>query len=196
MWAIQRYLHGRCALTFCPSPSTARMLSDRGFDNLRIWSRGADTVLFNPAKRDPALRSQWARNIAPSPPSADDAPPPTDLPADHELVLLFVGRIAWEKNLRGASPLITDPTDDAVLVEAFRGLEAAYRAALPDSTTRIRLVFVGDGPARADIAALCASHGLRTLFMGHREGADLARCYASADVFAFPSCACARRRPR
>ena len=100
MWAIQRYLHGRCALTFCPSPSTARMLSEHGFDNLRIWARGADTVLFNPAKRDPVLRAQWAQGITPPPLSSADRRT-VELPADNDLVLLFVGRIAWEKNLRG-----------------------------------------------------------------------------------------------
>ena len=103
MWNVQRYLHGRCALTFAPSDSTCRMLAEHGFDNLRIWARGADTVLFNPAKRDPVLRAQWAQDIVPPPPSAADPPPSVELPADDELVLLFVGRVAWEKNLRGAS---------------------------------------------------------------------------------------------
>lgn len=46
-----------------------------------------------------------------------------------------------------------------------------------------RLVVVGDGPLRADL-----ERGLpHALFMGTQQGADLARLYASADLFAFPS---------
>lgn len=39
MWGLQRSLHGRCDLTFCPSPSTARMLGEQRFDNVRLWPR-------------------------------------------------------------------------------------------------------------------------------------------------------------
>lgn len=44
-------------------------------------------------------------------------------------------------------------------------------------------VFVGDGPLRAKLeTALPHAH-----FVGHQSGSDLARWYASADVFIFPS---------
>lgn len=35
----QRALHGRCDLTFCPSPSTSRMLEEHNFSNVRLWPR-------------------------------------------------------------------------------------------------------------------------------------------------------------
>lgn len=81
---------------------------------------------------------------------------------DADPVALYVGRLAPEKNL-------------ALLERAF----VAMRAANP----RLRLVLVGDGPA---------AEGLRrrhpeALFRGMRTGADLARHYASADLFLFPS---------
>jgi glycosyltransferase involved in cell wall biosynthesis len=45
------------------------------------------------------------------------------------------------------------------------------------------LVLVGDGPMRAELETrLPEAH-----FAGHQEGADLARWYASADLFVFPS---------
>lgn len=44
-------------------------------------------------------------------------------------------------------------------------------------------VVVGDGPQLADLAARYRD----VIFTGVREGEDLARCYASADVFVFPS---------
>ncbi len=44
-------------------------------------------------------------------------------------------------------------------------------------------VVVGDGPARADLQARYPN----VLFTGMKTGADLARAYAQADVFVFPS---------
>jgi glycosyltransferase involved in cell wall biosynthesis len=77
-------------------------------------------------------------------------------------VVLYVGRLAPEKNL----PLV---------LEAFAAMHAANPAT--------RLVLVGDGPDRA---ALQAAHP-QAIFCGMRSGTDLARHYASADVFLFPS---------
>ncbi|KAK0563604.1 hypothetical protein OC861_004718 [Tilletia horrida] len=86
---------------------------------------------------------------------------------DSKTVILYVGRISWEKNLR-------------FLIEAFRLLPDPVRAAA-------KLVFVGDGPARGDLTRLCAKFGLDAVFMGHQSGKRLAAMYASASVFAFPS---------
>ncbi|MGA9421404.1 MAG: glycosyltransferase family 1 protein, partial [Rhodanobacteraceae bacterium] len=77
-------------------------------------------------------------------------------------VVLQVGRIAPEKNL-------------ALALRAFR----AIRLRQP----RARLVMVGDGPDRAALAA----QNPDVVFAGTLRGEDLARCYASADVFLFPS---------
>lgn len=77
-------------------------------------------------------------------------------------VAIYVGRLAPEKNLQ-------------VLGEAF----AAMRRAHPDC----RLVVVGDGPQRAELAA----RQTQIVFAGIRSGEDLATHYASADLFLFPS---------
>jgi glycosyltransferase involved in cell wall biosynthesis len=82
--------------------------------------------------------------------------------ADGAPVAMFVGRIAAEKNL----PLA---------VRAFQQLMADNPGA--------RCVFVGDGP-RAQW--LQESHP-EFIHAGARTGEDLARHYASADVFVFPS---------
>ena len=50
-----------------------------------------------------------------------------------------------------------------------------------------KLVFVGDGPARLELETICRERGFDATFMGHRGGEELAMCYASADIFAFPS---------
>lgn len=77
-------------------------------------------------------------------------------------VCLYVGRLAPEKNL-------------ALLEASF----AALVAVQPDA----RMVWVGDGPARSALAARHPTH----LFTGQQVGEDLARHYASADLFLFPS---------
>lgn len=70
-------------------------------------------------------------------------------------ILLSVGRVAVEKNLH------------------------AFLSADTDGTK----VIVGDGPARAALAAQYPD----AVFMGTRKGAELASIYASADIFVFPS---------
>ncbi len=79
-----------------------------------------------------------------------------------DVVLGCVGRLAAEKNL-------------GVAVAAYRALRRVRPAA--------RLVFVGDGPLRAQLQAGCAE----AHFAGARSGDDLAAHYASLDLFVFPS---------
>ena len=82
--------------------------------------------------------------------------------ADDVPVAIYVGRMASEKNLQLA-------------VQAF----AAMRQQVPAA----RYVWVGDGPERA---ALQAAHP-DFIFAGMQRGEALARHYASADLFPFPS---------
>lgn len=77
-------------------------------------------------------------------------------------VAIYVGRVAAEKNL----PL---------LMRAF----AVFRETHPDA----KCVVVGDGPR---LKALQTEHP-EFLYLGVKTGTDLAECYASADVFVFPS---------
>jgi glycosyltransferase involved in cell wall biosynthesis len=48
----------------------------------------------------------------------------------------------------------------------------------------VRVIMVGDGPARAAVAERIGSF---TRFVGYRRGEDLADHYAAADIFAFAS---------
>lgn len=85
------------------------------------------------------------------------------LGADERIpLLLMVSRLVREK----------DMTDLVAMDRLLRERGVSFRFAL-----------VGDGPMRAELeAALPDAH-----FAGHRSGAELARWYASADVFVFPS---------
>jgi glycosyltransferase involved in cell wall biosynthesis len=80
------------------------------------------------------------------------------------VALLYVGRLSREKNL----PLLS---------ESF--------ARLAEMRRDIALVVVGDGPYRAEMEAKLA--GLPARFLGVLQGEELARAYASCDVFVFPS---------
>lgn len=77
-------------------------------------------------------------------------------------VALYVGRLALEKNLT----LLKQSMD-------------VFRASRPDC----KCVIVGDGPCRAELERRNPAWH----FAGNRSGQDLARHYASADVFIFPS---------
>lgn len=81
---------------------------------------------------------------------------------DGALAVLHVGRIAPEKNLE----------------LALRSFEA-IRNCVPSA----RMVWVGDGPSLAAMRRCFPQH----VFCGVRHGEDLARHYASADLFLFPS---------
>ncbi len=79
-----------------------------------------------------------------------------------DLAVLHVGRLAKEKNV-------------GVMVAAFR----AVQERLPTA----KLIVVGDGPLRAALQAACPDG----VFVGLRRGEELARYYASSDMFLFPS---------
>ena len=81
---------------------------------------------------------------------------------DGEVGMLFVGRVSKEKNLD-------------LIVSATRRL-AEWR-------TPVRPIIVGDGPYMAEMKRLLGD----AIFTGYLGGEDLAKAYASADFFAFPS---------
>jgi len=78
--AYLRKFHNATACTMVPTRELMRTLSQNGFANLKVVSRGVDTKLFNIAKRDTNLRSSWGAT-------------------DNTKVLISVGRMAPEKNL-------------------------------------------------------------------------------------------------
>lgn len=77
-------------------------------------------------------------------------------------VVMLVSRIAPEKNL-------------GLVIQAFDRMRQANPLA--------RLVMVGDGPARAELQR---SHP-HVVFAGMKTGEELARHYASGDIFLYPS---------
>lgn len=82
--------------------------------------------------------------------------------AEDGTVAIFVSRLAAEKNI----PLTA---------KAFEAIQARF----PDAAC----VFVGDGPERAKLEKAHPEF----IFSGMQQGEDLARHYASGDLFIFPS---------
>lgn len=81
---------------------------------------------------------------------------------EHAVVLACCGRLAAEKNLE-------------MLLAAFGRLPMS----LP-----VHLLMIGDGPLRPKLEA---ASDPRVIFTGYQRGEELARLYASADLFVFPS---------
>jgi phosphatidylinositol alpha 1,6-mannosyltransferase len=139
-----RKFYGQCAQIYAPTESMAQVLRDEGMNpDIRIWSRGIDSQLFHPAKRDESWRE--AHGIGPA-----------------DVVVAFVGRLVLEKGL-------------AVFADSIERCRALGR--------NPRVLVVGDGPERAWFAERLPD----AVFTGFLQGADLARAYASSDIFFNPS---------
>jgi len=143
---IQRYLryfHNHCNFTMVPTQDLKNQLLSNGFERLRVIARGIDTELFNPTKRCLELRDQWGIK-------------------DGQKVVLYVGRLASEKNLQ-------------VTVDTFK--------AMLQVNPNLKMVWVGDGPEKGSLKLSCPN----SIFAGVQTGEALAKHYASGDIFLFSS---------
>lgn len=144
--AIMAYLkkfHNAAQATMVPTAQLQDELSHAGFRHLSVVPRGVDTEAFAPSHRSALLRRTWGAD--------DDA-----------RVLLYVGRLAPEKNIK-------------LVIQTYQNLKRQHED--------IKLVLVGDGPTRE---ALEKAHP-EVIFAGFQTGEALASHYASADIFAFAS---------
>ncbi|RWU25522.1 glycoside hydrolase [Pseudomonas alkylphenolica] len=140
-----RWFHRRTHATLVPSISQRLELERRGFDNLAMMARGVDSQLFTPGRRNQALRDQWGLG-------SDD------------IALLYVGRLAPEKNL-------------GVLQQCLHAARQSY------PQHQIKLIVVGEGPQRSSLEQQLPD----AIFCGAQQGQALAEHYACGDIFLFPS---------
>ncbi|MBI4226332.1 glycosyltransferase family 1 protein [Candidatus Roizmanbacteria bacterium] len=141
-WFLYRCVHNSANLNLAPSQSVAEQMTAHGIKHVEVWGRGVDSKLFNPDKRSEKWRAKLTNGRPTSP------------------VVLYVGRLAGEKNLEILEPTI---------------------ATLPEA----QFVFVGGGPRRKDLEKIFAFPNVT--FTGYLFGEELASTYASADIFIFPS---------
>ena len=144
VWRVFRPFYRRCAEVYVACQSMADELRRNGLDaNFVINPFGVDQLHFSPAKRSDEWRARHGFR-------------PDDV------VLVFVGRLVWEKGLK-------------VWAETVRKLEA-------DGVPHKTLV-VGEGPAGADFRKRVPN----AVFTGRLTGEQLGIAFASADIFFFPS---------
>ncbi|MCK8786513.1 glycosyltransferase family 1 protein [Roseomonas sp. NAR14] len=200
-YAVLRRFHGASAGTMVATPALRDMLAARGFDGLRLWSRGVDTTLFRPVPG-----AGWG------------------LPRP---VFLHVGRVAVEKNIEaflaldlpgskvvvGDGPLLAalrqrhpgirfaGALHGAALATAYAGADALV---FPSRTDTFGLVMLEALACGIPVAAY-PEDGPRNLLAGHPEigaldedlraaclralGADRAACRAHAERFSWDACA-------
>jgi 1,2-diacylglycerol 3-alpha-glucosyltransferase len=153
-WEIQRIagFYSRADQVWIPTIDSLATLREYGYrGGVELVANGVDLE----APDDPAdLRRRAERLLATGP---------------GETVLLYVGQLAWEKNLD-------------LLVRAL--------ALLKRKGADFTMVFVGEGYAAGKLTALTRSLGLaaRCRFTGVlRDRELLSACYARADLLLFPS---------
>ncbi len=122
-------------------------------DKLRPIQRGVDTAMFHPTKRSADLR----RILAPN----------------GEDIVLYVGRLAFEKNLS-----LLAEVNQRLLARQQRGELAPFR-----------FIIVGGNDNRSVVERIKAHFATQSnvSFTGPLVGEELATHYASADLFAFPA---------
>lgn len=138
-----RRFHNGAQATLVPTRELADFLQSQGFQQVRRLARAVDAQHFSPARRDDALRAQWGLQ-------------PDDL------AVIYVGRIAAEKNLD-------------LSIRAFDAIQRQHPTA--------KFVWVGDGPVRERLSQEHPDF----IFCGVQRGETLARHFASGDLFLFSS---------
>jgi glycosyltransferase involved in cell wall biosynthesis len=133
-YALFRHFHRPSSGVMVPTQSVLRMLEQRGFRNLRAWTHGVDTSLFE-FRDQPQVYEPMG--LLPRP------------------VALFVGRVSYEKNI------------EAFLKMDFPGCK----------------VVCGVGPVEAQLK----QRHPQVRWLGLLPRPELAKVYAAADLFVFPS---------
>lgn len=141
-------LYNRFECTFVPSPVLAKLLGGWGVENTHTVDLGVDDEIFRP---DPADRAATRSKLGIS---------------EQVRLLLYVGRLATEKNVR-------------TLFEAFTRLSSR-------SSESYELLCLGDGTQRPSLIELQKqTEGVH--WMPYcSDPAELARIYRCADLFVHP----------
>lgn len=138
-----RRFHNGADATLVPTRELADFLQSQGFHRVVRLARAVDARHFSPSRRDATLRAAWG--LGPD-----------------DLAVIYVGRIAAEKNLD-------------LSIRAFRRIQQLQPTA--------KFVWVGDGPVRERLT----QENPDFIFCGVQRGDALARHFASGDLFLFSS---------
>jgi len=142
-----RRLYNRMEATFVASDALADVLRNWGVCNLHVVGLGVNIDIFHPTGGDRSATRQA-------------------LGATDRRLLLYVGRLAPEKNT-------------SVLFRSFELLERRRPG-------QFHLLVIGDGPQRTQLRKLQATVGEVSWLRYCDEPAELARFYRAADLFVHP----------
>lgn len=147
----QRYvtaLYNRFQATLVPNPDLIELLKTWGVENTALMELGVDTSIFYPNReRGLFLRKKLGLK-------------------EHQKILLYVGRLAPEKNVR-------------LLFESFAHLHQRV-------PYDYHLIVIGDGTMRAGVQRLQEKTGEVTWFPYCQDPGELADFYRAATLFIHP----------
>lgn len=135
-----RYFYNQCDAVLVPSASLQEELTELGIRHVQVLPHGVDFTVFNKDYYTSFLKEK----------------------EDYKTILLYVGRLVWEKNLQ-------------VLVEAINKLS--------EKRSDFVLWMAGTGSAEETLKAQLKN----STFFGFCEGKKLSQLYATAELFIFPS---------
>ncbi len=141
-WNYLKNLYNKCEKVYVPSKPIMDELKEHGLNTIEFLPHGVDTNLFNPKFKS----DKWKNKLN----------------LQGKIILLFAGRLVWEKDL-------------LTLAKTYKILTAKYN--------NTALVLAGDGPVRKELAEMMPD----AIFLGNLSGEDLSTAYASSDIFVFPS---------
>lgn len=144
-WRRQCAFYQKCDLILAPNEPMRQRIQTMGVADadIRIWGRGVDNSEFSPHFRS----LPWRRSLG---------------FADHDVVLLFFGRLVVEKGI-------------ADFINTIRELEIGGAAH--------KVLVVGAGPGEGQLRQSLPS----ATFTGELHGEELGRAVASADILLNPS---------
>ncbi|MGI8315249.1 glycosyltransferase family 4 protein [Halobacillus mangrovi] len=142
VWWYFRKLHNFADVNLCTSNAIKKELDARNFHNVSVWDRGVAVDHYHPRHKNEEMRNRLS-----------------DGKEDNKL-LVFVGRLAAEKEIHKIKPLLEERDD-------------------------ISLAIVGDGPVRGQLEE--TFKGTNTVFTGLLHGEELAQAFSSSDALIFPS---------
>lgn len=198
-------LYTACDVVLSPSPASDRALTRMGVRQERImrWDRGVDTTRFDPALRDPGLFARSFGDVARvrRADHSDDArvrrsghgDDARARGADHSDDARVRGAGHGDVARARGAGAGGDESERAIYV-MYSGRITREKGAelLADTFTRarereprLRLVLAGGGPEQERVRETVGDE--HVAFLGWLTGTDLARAYASADVFMFAS---------
>lgn len=137
IWAYFRWVHNQADLNLCPSRFTMAQLQAHGFERIKLWEHGVDTLRFSPRRYSETWRARL---------SGGDV---------HAPLLLYVGRLAPEKRVEWLHPLIESLPGARLAIVGDGPMRRKLEGLFADTPTVFTGYLQGD-----DLAHAYASAGL------------------------------------